>query len=249
MKRRAARWFVPLLAAGLLAVGVLTLPRLVSTGRGGARGAPLARFGDRVCGPRCARYVLHHYGVEEDLATLVRETQWPDFESGASLASLAEALEKRGVHTCALRLSSSARLCWPHPVIVHLRGVAGQMDHFVLWKPADEDGGEGVYFEPGDLSHLTGATIARGRSGVVLLTSPEPIANPERAAVEAAAGWYVHVAVAAGTFVAAWVAARLFSRWWFCTGGPHEAAGFWRRRRPGGLGLARSDPHPAPEPR
>jgi hypothetical protein len=252
MKRRVLRWTVVLFAAGAVSAGGWYLARTALSPQGRERRAPLSGFGDRICGPRCVRCLLEHYGIQEELAALVRETQWPDFEAGASLGSLAEALEKRGVHTCALRLSPSGKLTWPHPVLVHLRGAGGRMDHYVIWKPAGTPDGEGEYLEAGALTHLSWAAVAQDRSGVVLLTSPEPITAPEGATDEPAPDRYRGLAYALGAFAVGWAAAYLLSyllnRRRPVTGGHHEERAVRCRRGAGGVGLARPDVEPAPHP-
>lgn len=137
--------------------------------------------GDVVCGPRCVQYVLQHYGIESDLIDLVKETQ-SDFEAGASLAVLDDALRRRGVFTAALKLSPNALLQWPHPVLVHLSPETGEIGHFVVWLPT-QDGSQSQVWN-GLSGTQTGleSVLAKKRSGYVLLTAATEIRQPEAAA-------------------------------------------------------------------
>lgn len=137
--------------------------------------------GDVVCGPRCVQYVLQHYGIESDLIDLVKETQ-SDFEAGASLANLNDALRRRGVFTAALKLSPNSVLQWPHPVLMHLSSETEGMGHFVVWLPT-QDGSESQVWN-GLSGTQTGpeSVLAKKRSGYVLLTATAEIPQPEAAA-------------------------------------------------------------------
>ena len=130
-----------------------------------------------VCGPRCVQYVLQHYGHDADLVDLIKEIQWPRLEEGASLETLSAALEARAVSTAALRLGSDVQLCSREPVIVHIQRRDGDAEggHFVVWLPASNeahvhywDGLNGIIVEDR-------ASFARAASGVVLITSANPI--------------------------------------------------------------------------
>jgi hypothetical protein len=138
--------------------------------------------GDMVCGPRCAQFLLKHYGKDTDLIELVKEIQWPEFEAGASLQAIDSALQKRGVYTQAIKMDPEATLCWPHPVLLHLNG-SGTMGHYIVWLPESSEeavcawvGLEGVRRGPNE-------KLARQLSGVVLLTSPVPITSSAEEAV------------------------------------------------------------------
>ena len=79
-------------------------------------------YRDNVCGPRAVLHVLRHYGQDASLFDLVKECQWPDFEKGSSMDSLAKALEKRGIYTASLHLKDGLKsdLVWPGPMIATL---------------------------------------------------------------------------------------------------------------------------------
>ncbi len=98
--------------------------------------------GDVVCGPRCVVDILARYGRDEDLVTLVRETQWPRIDDGASLAALQEALHARDIHTAAIRLTPESDLRWPHPVLVHLEAESSEtgLGQYVVWLPESRPG-------------------------------------------------------------------------------------------------------------
>lgn len=137
---------------------------------------------DMICGPRCVRYILGCYGKPEpELIDLVREMQWPDLEMGASLASAEDALRARGIYTQALRLTPGARLRWPYPVIVHLKGrEAG--GHFVVRLPPEVNGEERVWAGLSGVRSGPPEKILPKLSGTVLLTAPAPITDPTSAA-------------------------------------------------------------------
>jgi ABC-type bacteriocin/lantibiotic exporter with double-glycine peptidase domain len=125
---------------------------------------------DLVCGPRCLRFILEHYGRKMELLDLVRRTQWPTIENGASLADLDETLRSNGIHTFALRMPEGMDLDWPYPVLLHVQGKGHPVGHFSVWLPRQTgspaliwDGLNGYqYWEPWALSG----------SVTVLLTSP-----------------------------------------------------------------------------
>jgi len=139
-------------------------------------------IGSLICGPKCVRKILWLYGKEdEDIIRLIREIQWPDTRKGATLANVAQALERRGIHTFAMNISPSARIVWQHPVIVHLEPKLGEeIGHFVVWLP--ESQGDTVrIWDMGRVRRSNERLWTEGRSGAILLTSPEPIDNPGKA--------------------------------------------------------------------
>lgn len=136
--------------------------------------------GDVVCGPRCVQYVLQHYGIESDLIDLVKETQ-SDFEAGASLAALDDALRRRGVFTATLKLSPNAVLQWPHPVLMHLTPETEGIGHFVVWLPTSDRTQVQVWTGLAGIQTGSESRLAAKRSGVVLLTSPTTIEQPTSA--------------------------------------------------------------------
>ena len=138
---------------------------------------------DVICGPRCVREALRAYGRgDEDLVSLAREIQWQDIEAGATLASLAKALETRGISTRAIRLRRDERLCWPHPVVLHFHPEGGnRLGHYALWLPPGPDGLERIWAGTQGLKRGTWEEVASGGSGVALLTAPDPIRDAEAA--------------------------------------------------------------------
>lgn len=136
---------------------------------------------DLVCGPRCVQMVLSYYGHEEDLMDLVKEIQWPELEKGSRMADLETALRKRGIYTYAMKLNPQARLCWPHPVIMFVRG-NGHLGHFVVRTPATTDGMETVWLGMGKSQTIFGGELYDLCDGVIL-TSREPIGSPDSAVV------------------------------------------------------------------
>lgn len=141
-----------------------------------ASAAPNAKSAsDFVCGPRCVDYILRQYGRTTELIELIRAVQWPDIERGATMKSLEACLQQRGVHTFAMRLSPSARLQWPQPVLVHLHHDQSPEEHFVVWLPSSSRAL--VHYWDGLLGRkiVSSDEFARMRSGAVILTSDRPI--------------------------------------------------------------------------
>ena len=148
-------------------------------------------IGDLICGPKCVRKILQLYGKEdEDIIRLVREIQWPDIRKGSPLTNVSDSLEKRGIHTYALEISSSARIVWAYPVIVHVKPPADEtIGHYVIWLP--ESKGDKVKIWDGDwgIQTLSSPRFAESRSGVILLTSPVVIENSETSVVFSMQEW------------------------------------------------------------
>src|SRR5690242_21782644 len=69
-----------------------------------------------VCGPKCVRRVLEYYGTNAALADLIHEIQWPDYERGSNMASVAKALRQRGIHVLAVTLPTHRPVHWQKPV-------------------------------------------------------------------------------------------------------------------------------------
>ena|GEM_PF-3531482 len=140
-------------------------------------------IGDLICGPKCVQEMLRLYGKEnEDIIRLVREIQWPEVRKGATLANVAQALEKRGIHTFAMSISPSARIVWQHPVIVHLNPKPGEeMGHFVVWLPESQGDTVRIWNMSVNIQQENERLWSKERSGAVLLTSPEPIRDPGKA--------------------------------------------------------------------
>jgi hypothetical protein len=131
---------------------------------------------DLVCGPRCIHYILAEFGQPSDLVGLARETQWPDLEDGATLSSLQAALERRGVHTVALKIPSDSTLRWPYLAIVHYPGTGGSgVGHFAVWLPSSR--GERIETWHGrfGIQMQDAGEFWASASRTILLTSPAPI--------------------------------------------------------------------------
>jgi ABC-type bacteriocin/lantibiotic exporter with double-glycine peptidase domain len=140
---------------------------------------------DLLCGPRCVQFLLQYYqrSPAATLVALTREIQWPDVEAGVSLERIAEALKARSIHTAALKLSSDATLKWNHPVVVHLAPRDQQaLGHYVIWLPDSTEGICRVWSGTPGMQIGSWSELRAGMSGVVLLTSPEPITEDEVAA-------------------------------------------------------------------
>ena len=137
-------------------------------------------IGDLICGPKCVREILRLYGKEhEDVIRLVREIQWPEVRQGSTLADLAAALKKRGIQTYAMQIKPTARLVWPHPVIVHLKPKQNDdIGHFVVWKPESKGNTVQIWDSDRGTQKHDERQWSKECTGAVLLTSPEPITDP-----------------------------------------------------------------------
>jgi ABC-type bacteriocin/lantibiotic exporter with double-glycine peptidase domain len=140
-------------------------------------------IGDTICGPKCVRFLLDYYGKEQEyIIRLVREIQYPELFEGATLSKVAEALEKRGIYTFAMKIKPSARLVWKYPVIVHLYPRSEeQIGHYVVWLPDSQDNNVRIWNGDQGIQNHQERIWSQERSGAVLLTSPEPITKPGKA--------------------------------------------------------------------
>lgn len=139
----------------------------------------LEGLNEAICGPRCAHYVLKHYGREEALTSLVREMQWPDLTKGCTVAQIEKALISRGIHVRSIQLKRFGSVQPESPAIVHLRregsGKEDPKGHFVVLLPETTrteaviwDGLLGTRCEPWK-------GLSKTMTGVVLLTADSPI--------------------------------------------------------------------------
>jgi hypothetical protein len=139
---------------------------------------------DMFCGPRCAQFVLAHFGQRQDLYDLIREIQERDWRRGASLASIDRALRRRGIHTAALLINDTAALRWGEPVIVHLKGTAADdIGHFVVQLPSRDDRDSRFWCGLAGEQAIAARKAADLRSGAVLLASAGEIKSPASAVV------------------------------------------------------------------
>ena len=135
-----------------------------------------------VCGPRCVRHVLRHYGVEADLVDVIRQTQWPDIYNGSSLLDLRRTLESRAIHTRLVRVPAGGEIRWPHPSIVFFEGADDAvLGHFAVLGPAAGPDRPTLWMNRDPESHTTAPAAGRVPSDIRLITSPEPI-TPEMTA-------------------------------------------------------------------
>jgi len=130
---------------------------------------------DNICGPRCVQWILQSYGKSADLTTLVQETQAETFREGASLAALAESLERRGVYTSSVHSEAANALLWDHPLLVHMVADEASLGHFVVLQPSNSAFGSGTVWDGLREFRKWSREDTRRHSGNVLLTSAEPI--------------------------------------------------------------------------
>lgn len=138
---------------------------------------------DRFCGPRCAQFVLRAFGQEVDLLTLVDEIQDRDWGNGSSMQDIASCLNRRGIHTVAIRIDDSADIIWPHPVLVHLSGTSNMLGHFVVQMPSTAIDRCAVWLGLSGVHVITHRQLANQRSGIVLLTAPTAIGSDAVASI------------------------------------------------------------------
>lgn len=153
---------------------------------GDVEGGRLAQR-DFVCGPRCLMEIFRRLDVGGDtqLIDIVRETQWPDIEQGASLASLCDACLKRGVRAKACKIDPKqlAYVDWKYPFIVHVNFATNQtaksdasspMGHYLLVDcMASTASNAAVYEGLAGKQQLSWAKLEEIASGNVLLVSDE----------------------------------------------------------------------------
>lgn len=175
----AAAYTISPQAARLAVVVMLLLVNRGAIAADSAGGS--ASSSDQYCGPYCVQYLLKsQLNLSVDVVDLIKETQWPSLEVGADLQRLQESLNRRGIHTQALQIGPGDDLVWQAPVLVHLnRPVESTSsdEHFVVWLPSSTaqqvdiwDGGNG-------LRAMTPSAFRSLRSGYVLLTSMDQIAD------------------------------------------------------------------------
>lgn len=135
--------------------------------------------GDMYCGPRCVQAVLRYYGRREELRPLVDEIQDSDWRRGSTLAAIQSALERRDIHTAALRISNETRIDWPNPVIMHLRPLRSDgIGHFVVILPQDASDSAAVWCGLSGVQRVKPHVLMDASSGVILLTASTPIQTP-----------------------------------------------------------------------
>lgn len=133
-----------------------------------------------ICGPRCVRHVLEHYGRPAELVDLVRELQGAAIDRPASLFAMKRALERRGVHAAGARLPPADLpwLDWAEPVIVHVGETGAGVGHFlVVLRPNAQGDRIRVWDGLASDAWILRRELAATASGAVLLTSNTPFAD------------------------------------------------------------------------
>ena len=159
----------------LLLATVAGKPIKANIGKRAEEHPPLPEL-DVFCGPRCVDFVLQYYGKTEIFSDLVREIQWPDVERGCSMDAMKTSLERRHVHTLALRRLPGTILNWNRPVIVHLhRNGDPTLGHYVVWLPSSTARTIRIWNGIHGLQEVPIDEFLSEMSGVVLLTSLTPV--------------------------------------------------------------------------
>ncbi|MDR0610070.1 MAG: hypothetical protein LBG58_08175 [Planctomycetaceae bacterium] len=127
--------------------------------------------------------MFDYYGKEqEDIIRLVREIQYPELLEGATLSKVAEALEKRGIYTFAMKIKPSAAACLELSGVMHLSPRSKeQIGHYVVGLPDSHDNDLHIWNGDQGIQNHQERIWFQERSGTVLLTSPEPITRPDKA--------------------------------------------------------------------
>jgi hypothetical protein len=123
-----------------------------------------------VCGPRCVKWILEHYGHDADLIELISEMQDGVVEQASSVEDIQAALAKRGVHSKSMKTGILSFPRWPYPAILHYR-----CGHFLV---VEELKGGCARIRDGvamDSSWKWIPSVMLGQSGVVVLTSDAPV--------------------------------------------------------------------------
>jgi len=74
-----------------------------------------------LCGPRCVKQVLEHYGRDADLFELIVEMHGGIVGQPSNVEDIEAALQKRGIYSKAIRTGFLTLPKWPHPAILHYR--------------------------------------------------------------------------------------------------------------------------------
>ncbi len=186
----------------LLIVATLALPRSSTWGVDTPAATTEQSRPDVVCGPRCVQFILKQYGKQVELHDLIQEIQWPHLEAGSNLADLQKSLNKRGIHTAAIQISSGAKLDWTEPVLVHLKpGISitpETLGHFVVWLPSSTSDIVHLWFGPKGIHQGSNNRFASIRSGAVLLTSQRPIDQSSLAISRSISEWWAWMFLVGG---------------------------------------------------
>lgn len=135
-----------------------------------------------LCGPLSAQFVLKQLGKREELSEILEEFAQDELKSGVRLSSISRCLQTRGIATQALELSSWMTIRWSHPVIVHVRRAeSSDFNHYIVWIRSAA-GRQCEIWDPAiGAMRVPETWLSTHMSGVVLLTSPGLIENPQGA--------------------------------------------------------------------
>lgn len=124
---------------------------------------------DAFCGARCVHRVLQLYQRNEELTDLIVEFRGGESSGEVPFPELAQALERRGIHSKFVKLGALDILSWKHPAILHVDG-----NHFVVLEstgPATAT----IWDGPGGVTEVPLWELNWRSSRIVLLTSDVPI--------------------------------------------------------------------------
>jgi ABC-type bacteriocin/lantibiotic exporter with double-glycine peptidase domain len=129
---------------------------------------------EKICGPRVTEFVLAWYKQPVEAIDLLWELQEGQPEKPVSLAAIANALNRRGIRTQAVKLSAAGTIHWPGPAIYQATNFDG-VGHFVVKTPPQGEYPSLYWCNALGYSPKVHKEYADGLSGYVLLTADHDI--------------------------------------------------------------------------
>lgn len=179
----------------------------------GGPDVPLRASTDTICGPRCVRFVLDHFGrgPQPDLLQLAREAQWPNFEDGATVAKLDKPLRRSGLSTRVVEVVATATICWKDPAILYLNTPGQALGHYVVLMPDSTPKVARIWSGLSGFEDVPTWMLAQQMGGPVILTSTTPILGIGDTFRITYDGWLRKTALtlgaaATGAVIVAWMA-------------------------------------------
>lgn len=174
---------------------------------------------DQLCGPRCAHFILRHFGRTTELYEIVDEMLAHEGSQDTSLADLRTVLEKRGLYVASYQFAPSEPLR-VFPAICHFRETVAGPGHFVVARDFKNDH---VLIWDGMRSQrwLQARDFAVRFSGAAMFIATEPFAPDTVFAGAFTSATYIPWLAAAGGLVA--LPFILWQLPWRASHGSHSA--------------------------
>ena len=137
---------------------------------------------DVACGPRCVRFILQENGVASVFDEIVNELLGQDEKRGATLASLASAIERRGLYVRCGKTDSFSLPVINSPCIVHLNRPGSDLGHYVVLMPWTDVNNVRIWNGLSGVEVLRGCDLISQMSGYFLCASPSPFGTAPLAA-------------------------------------------------------------------